>query len=415
MTLNIEKYENKLQTEEINNNINDFYKGLKDYCKNLKKQKEIPARRILGINKKELIIFEAKLKELQTYWKDKEKKRQKVIMPQDRIFLEIPSWTEKISNTRYMSNLGGFLIFKEPDIKDMTTIYSFWIIFDINKNPISLKPLSISFYGDFLNKEDSVSEIFKVGGAWNKYAKNGNVHYLLDDEIKKEIGVKLSSMLRIILEKFSNKEYTKYKKWTPSGTEEKEIIYSYEVSKHRRHFWKDSGRFKIPLMSKEELKEKGYGIDELVIRDGEIRRDVPYKIIGDFIVGKEKEVKKENKRYSLFSKRILRQEQKVLNILKEIFPNNYIKRHDRKVLKGLELDFLMRERRLGIEYDGEQHFDKKLCEEVFKSDFEALQKRDRTKDKLCKKRNMTLIRIKYDEPLTKTHIKNKLKSHGVTI
>ena len=63
----------------------------------------------------------------------------------------------------------------------------------------------------------------------------------------------------------------------------------------------------------------------------------------------------------------------------------------------------------------EQHFDRKLCEDVFKSDFDALQKRDRKKDKLCKKKNMILIRIKYDEPLTKTHIKKKLKEKGIDV
>ena len=48
-------------------------------------------------------------------------------------------------------------------------------------------------------------------------------------------------------------------------------------------------------------------------------------------------------------------------------------------------------------------------ENVFKSDFKELQKRDRTKDKLCKKKNMTLIRIKYNEPLTKIHIRKRVR------
>jgi len=73
------------------------------------------------------------------------------------------------------------------------------------------------------------------------------------------------------------------------------------------------------------------------------------------------------------------------------------------------LDFNLPEFRLGIEYDGEQHYDRKVCEEVFKSNFDAQVSRDRKKDKLCRQKNITLIRIKYDEPLTKTHIKKKLK------
>lgn len=167
-------------------------------------------------------------------------------------------------------------------------------------------------------------------------------------------------------------------------------------------------------MKKEEWEEKGYGTDELVFRSGKLRglrKNVPYRLIGNFLVGKNKEKKKDNRRIKIAKGRILRQEQKIYNILKEIFPDNYIRRHDRRTLKGLELDFNLPELRLGIEYDGEQHFDRKLCEEVFKSDFDALKKRDREKNKRCRKKNITLIRIKYDEPLTKRHIKNRLKNN----
>ena len=95
--------------------------------------------------------------------------------------------------------------------------------------------------------------------------------------------------------------------------------------------------------------------------------------------------------------------------LRELFPDKIIRRHDRKTLKGLELDFNLPEFRLGVEYDGEQHYDRKVCEKVFKSDFDAQIRRDRQKDKLCKTKKIILIRIKYDEPLTKTYIKKKLK------
>jgi len=89
-------------------------------------------------------------------------------------------------------------------------------------------------------------------------------------------------------------------------------------------------------------------------------------------------------------------------------PKEYIKNHDRRRLKGLELDFYIHELKLAFEYDGEQHFDRKLCEEVFKSDFDAQVRRDREKDRRCRKLGIKLIRIKYDEPLTKTHIKKRI-------
>lgn len=205
------------------------------------------------------------------------------------------------------------------------------------------------------------------------------------------------------------KEYTTYRKWTPSGTIEKQIVYAYDVRTHLRHFWDDTGYFKISNMNREELKSNGYDIHEVVYKDGMLKRDVPCKLIGSFKVNEDKEKKTENRKIILLEKRIFRQEEKLLKILQEIFPNEFIKRHDRKVLKGLELDFLIRNLRLAFEYDGEQHFDRKLCEEVFKSDFDALKKRDKKKNKLCKKKRITLIRIKYNEPLTKIHIKSKLK------
>ena len=144
-------------------------------------------------------------------------------------------------------------------------------------------------------------------------------------------------------------------------------------------------------------------------RDGEARRDVPYKIIGNYLIGDKIKKKDNNRRIKLAKGRIWRCEEKVYRILRELFPEKIIRRHDRRTLKGLELDFNLPEFRLGIEYDGEQHYDRKVCEEVFKSNFDAQVSRDRKKDKLCRKKNITLIRIKYDEPLTKTHIKKKLK------
>ena len=134
-------------------------------------------------------------------------------------------------------------------------------------------------------------------------------------------------------------------------------------------------------MGKEGWEAEGYGTDEIVFRNGEVRRDVPFRIIGNFIVGQEKERKGDNRRIKVAKGRVFRCEEKVFHILKELFPDKIIRRHDRKTLKGLELDFNLPELRLGIEYDGEQHFDRKVCEEVFKSDFDAQVQRDRKKDK----------------------------------
>jgi len=262
-------------------------------------------------------------------------------------------------------------------------------------------------FNSFLQRKNSLNEKFNES--------NCELSNTIDELSSKEIQLfaykKFSNLMKKIIYKINKKEYSTYKKYSHGNYIEKEISFAYDVRSHKRHFWTDTGYFNIPNLSKEELLNKGYKIDELVFKDGKLERDVPFTIIANFKIGIEKE--EENKVYDLTEKRIFRQEEKVLKILREIFPNNFIRRHDRKILKGLELDFILPELRLAFEYDGEQHFDKKLCKEVFKSDFNELQKRDRKKDKLCIKKNIVLVRIKYDEPLTKTHIKRKLNIKGI--
>ena len=217
------------------------------------------------------------------------------------------------------------------------------------------------------------------------------------------------NLMRKIMDKLKKHEYREYKFYDGSKMVANEITYSSETSAHKRHFWKDSGRFKIPLMSKDELKLKGYGIDKLVFRGIELRKNVPFRFIGEMI----KNIDKKNKRQreiNLIKKRILRQEEKIYKILREIYPDKVIRRHDRKTLKGLELDFNIPELRLGIEYDGEQHFDEELYNKLYGDGFEAQVRRDRQKDKLCRRKKIKLIRIKYDESLTKTNVKKLISN-----
>jgi len=79
-------------------------------------------------------------------------------------------------------------------------------------------------------------------------------------------------------------------------------------------------------------------------------------------------------------------------------------------LKGLELDlfFEYKKNKIGIEYQGEQHF-KPI--EFFggKKAFTKLIERDKKKKKLCKENNIKLIYFNFDEPLNKDFIINKLE------
>jgi len=106
-------------------------------------------------------------------------------------------------------------------------------------------------------------------------------------------------------------------------------------------------------------------------------------------------------------------EKRLGEILEQLYPRK-VKHHDYPdFLEGLELDFNIVGANLAFEYDGEQHYmpvrfggmKQKLAEREFK----ALQKRDKKKNRLCKKNQLQLVRIKYDEGLTTEHIREKIE------
>lgn len=79
-------------------------------------------------------------------------------------------------------------------------------------------------------------------------------------------------------------------------------------------------------------------------------------------------------------------------------------------LHGLELDIWFPSLRLGIEYQGEQHY---LAIKCWGGE-EGLRKRmanDARKREICAVCGYTLIEVKYDEPVTKEHIREKLNPY----
>jgi len=241
----------------------------------------------------------------------------------------------------------------------------------------------------------------------NYFSEEQRVEYIKKGiyEPEKKMMIIIKNVLKNLLDKIIKKQYREYYKIENNKYVKKEIVYPSKKS-YCMHFWKDSGKYiNIYKMNDEQLIVNGYGIDGWVLRGNELRCNVPYKKIDE----QNKEKRKINKIIDLRKKRIWRQEEKIYRILKEIYPNKIIRRHDRKTLKGLELDFNIPELRLGIEYDGEQHFDKELYKKLYGEGFEAQIKRDNLKNKLCKKKNIKLVRIKYDEKLSKRLIVKKIK------
>jgi len=107
-------------------------------------------------------------------------------------------------------------------------------------------------------------------------------------------------------------------------------------------------------------------------------------------------------------------EEELTLIVKNLFKGYEVEK-TRQALKGwcLELDIYIPKLKIAFEYNGIQHY--KFNHFFFnnKEDFQALQYRDRCKKKLCKKNNIKLIVIKYNEELSEQLILTKLKRIGI--
>lgn len=100
---------------------------------------------------------------------------------------------------------------------------------------------------------------------------------------------------------------------------------------------------------------------------------------------------------------------KLRNVCKVIFPKEKIFFNDRKVLGKYELDLYIPDRKLAIEYQGEQHY--KFVKHFHKSKdkYKHQVTKDKIKRKLCVEKGIKLIEIRYDEPITKEHIRKRLQ------
>ena len=76
---------------------------------------------------------------------------------------------------------------------------------------------------------------------------------------------------------------------------------------------------------------------------------------------------------------------------------------------GLFLDIYLPGLKVAFEYDGPQHFE--YCEHFHGSreNFIKARKRDLEKDELCDQQGITLIRVAYNEDMTKELILQKLE------
>ncbi len=101
------------------------------------------------------------------------------------------------------------------------------------------------------------------------------------------------------------------------------------------------------------------------------------------------------------------------NMLSEIFTDDEVIFHYRgKELEGLELDIWIPKFKLGIEYQGIQHF--KAVEHWGGEKTLKKQKlKDKKKKEICKSLNYKLIEFRYDEDISKDLILRRLEENKI--
>lgn len=103
----------------------------------------------------------------------------------------------------------------------------------------------------------------------------------------------------------------------------------------------------------------------------------------------------------------------IYKLIRGLLPDREILRHHRPDwLQGLELDIYIPSLKLGIEYQGQQHF---MAIKAWGGEkaFKDLQARDRRKAEICSSLGVTLIYVEYTDPITKRFVSRQLTDAGI--
>jgi hypothetical protein len=164
--------------------------------------------------------------------------------------------------------------------------------------------------------------------------------------------------------------------------------------------------------------------EELTLIDMEYKeiRKVNQRRADDFLYKAHQPLRKQQKRIKDYIENIVRDkfghkkigeawinETMLYYILCTLYPDKTILRHHHPTfLKGLELDVYFPEEKLGIEYQGIQHFET-VSHWGGEEALIKLQKRDKLKQELCKANQINLIYFLYDEILSDALVEQKIK------
>lgn len=102
--------------------------------------------------------------------------------------------------------------------------------------------------------------------------------------------------------------------------------------------------------------------------------------------------------------------EQLLKIVKDLFPNHKVVLEYNVADRGsLFIDIYLPRLKLAFEFDGEQHH--KYVEHFHgdRQGFIKAQKRDHQKDELCEQKGITMIRVGYNEELTRDVVLSKVE------
>lgn len=102
--------------------------------------------------------------------------------------------------------------------------------------------------------------------------------------------------------------------------------------------------------------------------------------------------------------------EELLKVVQEIFPHQRVElEHNVATHGGLFLDIYLPGLKVAFEYDGSQHFEYNEHFHGSRENFIKARKRDLEKDDLCEQQGITLIRVAYNEEMSKELLLKKLE------
>jgi len=178
--------------------------------------------------------------------------------------------------------------------------------------------------------------------------------------------------------------------------------------------------------SEEMIKKRNFEKEKRIIEINELEKNVLKNrpLLNNELDKLTKSFEKQNRRINKIIENEVRQkfgfkkvgeawtsETILYYIIRSLFPDKTIIRHYRpEFLQGLELDIYIKELKIGIEYQGIQHY-KPIDHWGGLESFNKLKERDKKKKKICESLSIPIIYFKYDEGLNDNIVLKKFQKN----